>query len=99
SRRLQRIVDRLMPGTDLAYAYSSSMGAFLVGHADKPRIMHFGELDSDKWSQYAERAEFPMNAVYRREARTLLEFERRIANSFSENVLCTPLEQQIFQER
>jgi polysaccharide biosynthesis protein PslH len=99
SRRLQRIVDRLMPGTDLAYAYSSSMGAFLEKHRDKPRIMHFGELDSDKWSQYAERAEFPMNAVYRREARTLLEFERRIANSFSENVLCTPLEQKIFQER
>ena len=99
SRRLQATVDRLMPQMDLAYAYSSSMGAFLEKHADKPRIMHLGELDSDKWRQYAEKASFPMDMVFRREARTLLEFERRIANSFSENVLCTPIEQKIFQER
>ncbi|MFN0007592.1 MAG: TIGR03087 family PEP-CTERM/XrtA system glycosyltransferase [Planctomycetota bacterium] len=99
SRRLQRTVDRLMPTTDLAYAYSSSMGAFLEPHAGRPRIMHFGELDSDKWRQYAERAEFPMSMVYRREAQTLLRFERRIANSFTENVLCTPVEQKIFQEK
>jgi polysaccharide biosynthesis protein PslH len=58
--------------------------------------MHFGELDSDKWRQYAERTSFPMSAVYRREWRTLREFERRIARSFNENVLCTPLEQRIF---
>ena len=99
SRKLQSVVDRLMPKTDLAYAYSSSMGAFLEKHSDKPRIMHLGELDSDKWRQYSEHSSFPMRQVYRREARTLLEFERRIANSFSENVLCTPLEQKIFQER
>jgi sugar transferase (PEP-CTERM/EpsH1 system associated) len=99
SRRLQATVDRLMPQMDLAYAYSSSMGAFLEKHADKPRIMHLGELDSDKWRQYPERVGFPMNLIYRREARTLLEFERRIATTFSENVLCTPVEQAIFRER
>jgi sugar transferase (PEP-CTERM/EpsH1 system associated) len=99
SRKLQAVVDRLMPKTDLAYAYSSSMGAFLEKHADTPRIMHLGELDSDKWRQYSAHAGFPMRQVYRRESRTLLEFERRIATTFSENVLCTPLEQKIFQER
>lgn len=99
SRRLQATVDRLMPQMDLAYAYSSSMGAFLEKHAGKPRIMHLGELDSDKWRQYAERSTFPMSLVYRREARTLLEFERRIASSFTENVLCTPIEQKIFQQK
>src|SRR5262249_17220030 len=44
SRKLQAVVDRLMPRMDLAYAYSSSMGAFLERHPEKPRIMHFGEL-------------------------------------------------------
>ena len=97
SRALQAQVDRAMQCADLAYAYSSSMGAFLEPHATKPRVMHFGELDSDKWRQYAERARFPMSFVYRREQRTLLEFERRIARSFSENVLCTPLERQVFE--
>jgi len=99
SRRLQRIVDRLAPQADLAYAYSSSMGAFLEPHTRLGRIMHLGELDSDKWRQYAQHTGFPTSLVYRREAHRLLEFETRIARSFNENVLCTPLEQRIFAER
>jgi sugar transferase (PEP-CTERM/EpsH1 system associated) len=99
SRKLQSLVDRLMPQSDLAYAYSSSMGAFLEKHAGRPRIMHFGELDSDKWEQYSRFAGFPMRQVYRREARTLLEFERRVALTFTESVLCTPVEKRIFDEK
>jgi sugar transferase (PEP-CTERM/EpsH1 system associated) len=97
SAALQAEVDRAMPETDLAYAYSSSMGAFFLGH-EKPRVMHFAELDSDKWRQYATRTRFPMSWVYRREARTLLAFERELAHAVDENVFCTPLEQRIFQE-
>jgi sugar transferase (PEP-CTERM/EpsH1 system associated) len=99
SRALQAKVDELIAGCDMAYAYSSSMGAFLEKHASQPRVMHFGELDSDKWRQYAERARFPMSWVYAREQRTLLEFEARIARSFTQNVFCTPLEEQIFQQQ
>src|SRR5262249_50786910 len=94
---LQAAVDRIIPACEMAYAYSSSMGAFLEKHSTKPRVMHFGELDSDKWRQYAERTGFPMSWVYEREHRTLLEFERRVARAFTENVLCTPLEEKIFQ--
>lgn len=97
SSELQRAVDELAPTCQVGYAYSSSMGAFLEPHARLKRVMHFAELDSDKWRQYAERAKWPMSWVYSREHRTLLEFERRIAAAFDENVLCTPLEQQIFQ--
>ncbi|HVS11313.1 MAG TPA: TIGR03087 family PEP-CTERM/XrtA system glycosyltransferase [Planctomycetota bacterium] len=97
SPRLQGEVDRLVPRAELAYAYSSSMGAFLERHAGLLRVMHFAELDSDKWRQYAERSRGPARWIYRREQRTLLELERRIARSFSENVFCTPLEQQVFQ--
>jgi len=97
SREVQAAVDALVPDSDLAYAYSSSMGAFLERHPRLPRIMHFGELDSDKWRQYAERSAFPMRHVYAREHRTLLEFERRIARSFAANVVCTPLERDVFE--
>lgn len=97
SRALQAAVDELAPASDLAYAYSSSMGAFLERHPRLPRVMHFGELDSDKWRQYAERSGFPMRQVYGREHRTLLEFERRIARSFAANVVCTPLEKAVFE--
>jgi sugar transferase (PEP-CTERM/EpsH1 system associated) len=99
SKGLQAKVDELAQWADMAYAYSSSMGAFLEPHSHIPRVMHLGELDSDKWRQYSERASFPMSLVYRREWQTLLEFERRIGNSFTENVLCTPLEERIFNEQ
>ncbi len=99
SNELQAKVDELTDWADMAYAYSSSMGAFLERHDQLPRVMHMGELDSDKWHQYSLKTGFPMKWVYSREWRTLLEFERRIANSFTENVLCTPLEQRIFQEQ
>ena len=97
SSELQRIVDEELPDTDVAYAYSSSMGAFLAGQGT-PWVMHFAELDSDKWRQYAERHSFPMSAVYRREWKTLRKFERRIAADTLTNVFCTPLEQRIFDK-
>jgi sugar transferase (PEP-CTERM/EpsH1 system associated) len=99
SRELQEAVDRVAPECDVGYAYSSSMGVFLEPHARLRRVMHFAELDSDKWRQYSERSRFPMSWVYRREWRTLLAVERRIAKSFDENVFCTPLEERIFREQ
>ena len=95
SRDLQRAVDERIREADVAYAYSSSMGAFLLPHST-PWIMHFAELDSDKWLQYSKARSFPMSLVYRREWKTLLEFERRVAAVTQTNVFCTPLEQKIF---
>ncbi len=97
SRALQREVDRLVPDVDLAYAYSSSMGAFLLPHGNLRRVMHFAELDSDKWHQYVERTAPPMRWVYAREWKTLLSFERELAHAFEQNVFCTPLEEKVFR--
>ncbi len=96
SRALQKEVDRQSRWADVAYAYSSSMGAFLLQH-DLPWVMHFAELDSDKWRQYAERTGLPMRLVYRREWRTLLAFERELAAAARTSVFCTPLEEAIFR--
>ena len=93
SAALQAEVDRRAGEADLIYAFSSSMGAFFLSHPELPRVMHIAELDSDKWLQYAERVPFPMSWVYRREGRTLLQFERRVASEVNLNVLCTPLEE------
>ena len=96
SRQLQRRVDERIAGCDAAYAYSSSMGAFLMKH-ETPFVMHFAELDSDKWRQYSQRLGFPMKQVYRREWRTLERYERELAARAGQNVFCTTLEQEIFQ--
>ncbi len=99
SRALQRKADEWIADSDVAYAYSSSMGAFLLPHANTPRVMHFAELDSDKWLQYAQNVGFPMRWVYKREYETLHAFEKEVAHAVDENVLCTPLEKSIFEER
>ena len=99
SSQLQSKVDQLAADADLGYAYSSSMGAFLLPHPHLARVMHFAELDSDKWRQYAGRSRFPWSWVYRREWRRLEAFERGVAHAFDESVFCTPLEERIFQER
>jgi sugar transferase (PEP-CTERM/EpsH1 system associated) len=96
SRELQAEVLRRGAQSDLAYAYSSSMCAFLEPLAI-PKVMHFAELDSDKWRQYAEQAAFPMSWIYAREFRTLRAVEQRLAAAAAENVLCTTLEKQVFE--
>ncbi len=98
SRALQAEVDRRIDGADLVYAYSSSMGAFFLRHDHVRRVMHFAELDSDKWRQYAGRARFPWSSIYRREWKTLAAFETELAHAVDENVFCTPLEERIFRE-
>lgn len=97
SSALQREVDARLPDTQLAYAFSSSMGAFLTGRG-VPWVMHFAELDSDKWRQYADEHGFPMKLVYRREWKTLHSFERKVAADALTNVFCTPLEERIFND-
>jgi sugar transferase (PEP-CTERM/EpsH1 system associated) len=99
SHALQREVDRRIGAVDVAYAYSSSMGAFMLPHTGTRRVMHFSELDSDKWLQYSKRMHPPMRWIYRREWRTLERFERKLAHAVDENVFCTPLEERIFNER
>ena len=98
SRAVQAEVDRQAREVDLGYAYSSSMGAFLLPHDGLSRVVHFSELDSDKWRQYAEHKRFPASWIYRREWRTLFAFERELAHATDANVLCTPLEERIFTE-
>ena len=97
SKELQRVVDGELPGADMAYAFSSSMAAFILGRGT-PWILHIAELDSDKWRQYSERHRFPMSALYRREWKTLRRFEERAVADAVTNVFCTPLEEVIFQK-
>ena len=95
SKAMQAEVLKRGAQADLAYAYSSSMCAFLEP-LEIPCVMHFAELDSDKWKQYSERESFPMSWVYGREYRTLRAVEKRLAAAGAENVLCTTLEKEIF---
>jgi sugar transferase (PEP-CTERM/EpsH1 system associated) len=99
SPSMRDAVAAAMRRADLAVAFSSSMGVYLLDYPSVPRILHFCELDSDKWQQYALRTRPPMKWIYAREARTLLRVERQLAAAMNTSLVCTPLEANIFRAR
>lgn len=67
-------------GVARVLVFSAAMAQYLPANAaDRHVVIDFVDVDSDKWAQYAGRHRFPMNWMYRREARTLLAHERRLA--------------------
>lgn len=87
----------------LAFGYSSSMGQYFLQHesslSDVHRIMHFAELDSDKWAQYSTQKSWPGSWVYSREARLLLDFERKLAHDMDLNLVVSTVEKDLFERR
>ncbi len=100
-RGLARAVDRWLTEDppDVVFLYSSSMALYVVERDDVKRVMHFAELDSDKWRQYAEASGVLGRWIYRREARRLLEFETRVARSFDASLVVSEAERDLFVER
>src|SRR5947209_905139 len=82
---------------ELIIVYSCNMAQFAEHFPNVPRIMHFGDLDSLKWLQYAERSSMPLNWIYAIEARRLLGYERHIAQMFSHALVHTEIEKQDFE--
>lgn len=85
---------------DLIWVYSSGMAQFAMPFGAVPvRLMQFAELDSDKWAQFAQRARGPMRAIYAREARTLLDYERAVARAFTISTVVSEVERSLFRAR
>ncbi|MBZ0325891.1 MAG: sugar transferase, partial [Alphaproteobacteria bacterium] len=84
---------------DLVFAYSSTAAQYILGSefAGTRRIVDFVDVDSDKWRQYAANKSWPASAVYGRESRTLLGFERRVAAAVDTSLLVSPQEAELFR--
>ena len=93
-------VDQLIAHRPIRHAlvFSSAMSQYVTAYPKLHRIIDFVDVDSDKWRQYSERKSWPMNWVYRREARTLLAFERRIASTFAASAFVSRAEAELFQQ-
>jgi sugar transferase (PEP-CTERM/EpsH1 system associated) len=98
---LQRTVQHWIASDapDLIYVYSSSMAQYALDARGPVRLMQFAELDSDKWRQYAAERGRATRWVYEREARRLLEFERRVARSFDVSCVVSEVERELFRAR
>lgn len=79
--------------------FSSPMAQYVAGddYSALRRVADFVDIDSDKWAQYACSKRWPMSWLYRREARTLLTYERKIAAEFDASVFVSEYESDMFK--
>lgn len=61
-------------------------------------IMDFCDLDSDKWNQYAQKKTFPLNILYRLEGIRLLDFEKKINQTFDRSIFVSIQEANLFRQ-
>ncbi|ABI55496.1 TIGR03087 family PEP-CTERM/XrtA system glycosyltransferase [Alkalilimnicola ehrlichii MLHE-1] len=81
-----------------ALVFSSAMGQYLPDRAGELlRVVDFVDVDSDKWTQYAASKRWPMSALYRREGRRLLAYERRLAAASDASLFVSPAEAESFR--
>lgn len=81
------------------FVFSSAMACHVMGAGLDARriVLDFGDVDSDKWRQYARRKHGPMRWVYAREARTLAAFEHAAAAAASATLFVSEPEAALFR--
>jgi sugar transferase (PEP-CTERM/EpsH1 system associated) len=62
-----------------AVVFSSSMAQYAEGRKGLQMLVDFVDVDSAKWTAYADRHPWPMSRLYLREGQALLTYERKIA--------------------
>ena len=94
-------VARLMQSHEVRriFVFSSSMVQYAMAGpaAEARRIVDFVDVDSDKWHQYARTKRWPGRWIYGREARTLLDFERRAAAVADASLFVSEAEANLFR--
>jgi sugar transferase (PEP-CTERM/EpsH1 system associated) len=78
--------------------FSSSMAQYAEAYPAARRVVDFCDVDSDKWRQYAEKKSWPMNWLYRHEARQLLAYERQVARACDAALFVSAPEADLFKE-
>ena len=71
---------------DLIFVHCSSVAQYVEHVTDVPKILDFGDMDSQKWLEYANYKPFPLSLGYTLEGHKMLAAEKRLARRFD---LCT----------
>ncbi|WP_425257366.1 TIGR03087 family PEP-CTERM/XrtA system glycosyltransferase [Rubrivivax sp. RP6-9] len=71
---------------DLIFVHCSSVAQYVADVQGIPKILDFGDMDSQKWLEYAHYKPFPLSLGYTLEGRKMLAAEKRLARRFD---LCT----------
>ena len=73
------------------------MAQYVMPASGLRRVADLVDVDSDKWRQYAATQPWPRSAIYRREGRALLRYEREIARRFDATVFVSAAEAELFK--
>jgi sugar transferase (PEP-CTERM/EpsH1 system associated) len=71
---------------DLIFVHCSSVAPYVESVRGIPKILDFGDMDSQKWLEYANYKPFPLSLGYTLEGHKMLRAEKRLARRFD---LCT----------
>jgi sugar transferase (PEP-CTERM/EpsH1 system associated) len=83
---------------DIVYIYSTAMAPYVLHHEGPRRILDMQDIDSEKWTEYAKLSRWPMRAVWEREGRTLLAYERAAAMACERTLFVSAPETHRFAE-
>lgn len=97
SRWVTDVLTRETPAA--VFVYSSAMAQYVMGRdlGGARLVMDFVDVDSDKWRQYAAEAKWPMRWIYSREARYLLNYDRKVARCADASLLVSDAEADLFR--
>ena len=99
---MQQWVDKVLAENNIRriVVYSSAAAQFVwSGRAEKARrVIDFVDVDSWKWDQYARDRRGVSRWIYRREAQTLLRYERALAKRFDASLFVSAAEAALFKE-
>lgn len=84
SPQLARRIDALVASErfDLVFVHCSSVAPYVENVRDTPKILDFGDMDSQKWLEYARFKPFPLSLGYRLEGVKMERAEKRLARRF-----------------
>jgi polysaccharide biosynthesis protein PslH len=82
---------------DAAVVFCSAMAPYAEA-AGVPAWVDFVDVDSAKWTAYADQHLWPMSWLYRREGRRLLAYERQAASQARRGFFATEKETELFRQ-
>ncbi|MBE1287778.1 MAG: TIGR03087 family PEP-CTERM/XrtA system glycosyltransferase [Alteromonadaceae bacterium] len=80
----------------LLQEWMPQVGGVKTPNQPKRILFDFMDVDSDKWSQYAASASWPMSWVYRRESKKVAELERQAVTGADKVFLIAEKERELF---
>lgn len=99
NQELQNWVNHIVENEKIetAIIFSSAMAAYIQNMPKLRALIDYVDVDSAKWTQYADKHHWPLSWLYRREGSKLLDFERKMALHSEKSFFVTDNEVDLFR--